>query len=93
MLTIAAQRGFKQDFLDFFREVSAEDDAACGRALRSGERILIEDVESDAPFAPFRPIARSAGFRAVIYTPLITRDGTALGMLSTHFRSVHRPTE
>src|SRR5689334_23328832 len=32
VLTIAAQRGFEQDFLDFFREVSAEDNSACGRA-------------------------------------------------------------
>ena len=93
VLVIAAQHGFKQDFLDFFREVSAEDDSACGRALRSGERIVIEDVEDDAPFAPLRPIARASGFRAVISTPLITRDGTPLGMLSTHFCSVHRPSE
>ena len=38
-------------------------------------------------------IARAAGFRAVLSAPLIGRDGTPLGMLSTHFRSVHRPSE
>ena len=38
-------------------------------------------------------MARAAGFRAVQSTPLIGRDGAPLGMLSTHFRSVHRPTE
>src|SRR5262245_60828228 len=93
VLVIAAQRGFKKDFLDFFREVSTRDDSACGRALRSGARMVIEDVEADAPFAPLRPIARAAGYRAVQSTPLIGRDGTPLGMLSTHFRSVHRPSE
>src|SRR5262247_2128726 len=36
VLGIAAQRGFEQAFLDFFREVSTTDDSACGRALRSG---------------------------------------------------------
>jgi GAF domain-containing protein len=77
----------------FFREVSAEDDSACGRALRFGERIVIEDVEADPEFAPLRPIARASGFRAVQSTPLMGRDGKPLGMLSTHFRSVHRPTE
>jgi signal transduction histidine kinase/CheY-like chemotaxis protein len=92
-LVIAAQRGFKRDFLDFFREVSTTDDSACGRALRSGARMVIEDIEADAPFAPLRPIARAAGYRAVQSTPLIGRDGTPLGMLSTHFRSVHRPGE
>jgi len=93
VLLIAAQRGFKQDFLEFFREVSTEDDSACGRALRSGERIIIEDVEADPPYAPFRSIARATGYRAVQSTPLVGRDGTPLGMLSTHFPSVHRPNE
>ena len=33
-LRIMAQRGFTQDFLDGFRDVSAQDDSTCGRALR-----------------------------------------------------------
>jgi PAS domain S-box-containing protein len=93
VLMIAAQRGFGQEFLDFFREVSEEDESACGRALRSGERIIIEDVETDAAYAPLRSVARAAEFRAVQSTPLIDRDGTQLGMLSTHFRSPHRPSQ
>jgi GAF domain-containing protein len=93
VLSIAAQRGFKQDFLDFFREVSTEDGSACGRALRTGKRIIIEDVDADPPYAPLRSVAAAAGYRAVQSTPLIGRDGTPLGMLSTHFRSVHRPSE
>src|SRR5687768_9446036 len=44
VLTMEAQRGFEADFLQFFREVSASDNSACGRALRSGERIVVEDV-------------------------------------------------
>jgi len=90
---MAAQRGFQQDFLEFFREVSVADDSACGRALRSGQQIIIEDVEADAPFEPFRGVARAAEFRAVVSTPLIGGDGKALGILSTHFRSIHRPTD
>ncbi len=93
VLRIAAQRGFKQDFLDFFREVSVQDDSACGRALRSGERTVIEDIEADALYAPLRPIARKAGYRAVQSTPLIAKDGTTLGILSTHWRSAHSPSE
>lgn len=38
VLVIAAQRGFAPDFLEFFRVVSTEDDSACGRTLRTGER-------------------------------------------------------
>ncbi|MBL8286905.1 MAG: response regulator [Rubrivivax sp.] len=92
-LKIAAQRGFRQDFLEFFREVSTQDDSACGRALRSGDRIVIEDVETDAPYAPLREIARGAGYRGVQTTPLIARDGRPLGMISTHWAAPCRPAE
>ncbi len=90
MLRVAAQQGFKRRFLDYFREVSAKDNAPCGRALRGGRRIIIEDVEQDAAFAPHRDEARSAGFRALQSTPLIAHDGRPLGMISTHFRAPHR---
>jgi PAS domain S-box-containing protein len=90
VLRIAAQRGFQPDFLEHFREVSANDDCACGRALRSGQRIIIEDVEAEASL---RAPARAADYRSVVTTPLIGGDGKPLGMLSAHFRSVHRPGE
>ena len=92
-LTIEAQRGFAQDFLDSFRDVSAEDDLVCGRALRSGERLVIEDVETDPPYAPYREIARAAGYRGVQSTPLIGRGGKPLGIISTYFRIPHAPDE
>jgi PAS domain S-box-containing protein len=93
VLTISVQRGFQQEFLDFFREVSTTDDSACGRALRSGQRIVIEDVEQDPPYAPMCSIARTAGYRSVVSAPLISADGEPLGMISTHFPSPHRPTD
>ena len=54
VLPIAAQQGFGQHFLDFSREVSAERVTTCGRALRLRETVIIEDIELDASFAPFR---------------------------------------
>jgi PAS domain-containing protein len=90
-LVIRAQRGFAPAFLDYFAEVTAEDDSACGRTLRSGQRTIIEDVEKDEPFAPLRPVAREAGYRAVVSTPLTGREGRPLGTMSAHFRSPHRP--
>ncbi len=93
ILRIAAHSGFEREFIDSFREVSAGDDTISGRILRRGERVIIEDVEVDSEFAALRPIAQRAGFRAVQSTPLIGRNGTPLGMLSTHFRSSHRPSE
>jgi PAS domain S-box-containing protein len=92
-LEIAVQRGFRQDFLDHFREVRVEEGSACARALQHGERMLVEDVELDPEFAPHRRIAASAGYRAVLSTPLKTHGGRIAGILSTHFRAPHRVPE
>jgi len=92
-LRIAAQDGFDAEFLEFFQGVAVEDDSACGRALRSCRRVIIEDVEQDPLFASCLHIARNAGFRAVQSTPLVDRHGKPLGMISTHFRRPHRPSE
>jgi GAF domain-containing protein len=91
-LEIVAQCGFGQEFLDHFSSVN-ESGAACGRALKRAERVIIEDVLTDPDFAPHRAIAASAGFRAVQSTPLFSRSGEPLGMISTHFRQPHRPSE
>jgi PAS domain S-box-containing protein len=92
-LEIVAQRGFNQEFLDYFRLVRVEDRSACSRAMQSGERIIIEDVQLDPDYAPHRQVAAAAGYRAVQSTPLKGGTGNVLGMLSTHFRTPHRPSE
>ena len=66
VLTIAAQTGFDQPFLDFFREVSIDDPSACGQALAAGRPVVIADIEADAAYAPLRSIARAAGYRSRI---------------------------
>lgn len=91
-LEIVAHRGFQQDFLEYFGRV-LDSTSACGRALQQGERVIIEDVQTDPRFEPHRPIAASAGFCAVQSTPLFSRSGELLGMISTHFRRAHRPSE
>jgi PAS domain S-box-containing protein len=92
ILTIAAHQGFERAFLNFFKEVSAEDASVCGQALRGGQRIIVEDVEADEGCHALRAVASAAGCRAVQSTPLVGRDGKSLGVLSTYFRNVHRPT-
>lgn len=90
-LEIIAQRGFQKDFLEHFRNVD-DDSSACGRAMKLKQRVIIEDVETDARYMPHRPIAACAGLRAIQSTPLFSREGKLLGMLSTHFRRPHRPS-
>jgi GAF domain-containing protein len=92
VLAIVTQRGFGLDFLTHFRTVGLHDDSACGRALRARAPVHIADVMADPGFAVHRDIAGAAGFRAVQSTPLLSRSGTLLGVLSTHFRRPHQLT-
>src|SRR5215469_800099 len=93
-LTIAAQRGFEEPFLKYFGRVS-DTKSACGAALQSGERVLVEDVTQSEIFIgrPSLDVLLEAGVHAIISVPLISRSRRILGMLSTHFSSPHRPGE
>lgn len=92
VLKIVAQRGFNAEFLEYFADV-VHSSSACGRAMQSRSRIIIEDVQTDEQFAPHRHVALAVGFRSVQSTPLFSRGGEILGMISTHFKLPHRPSE
>jgi PAS domain S-box-containing protein len=92
-LEIVAQRGFKQDFLDYFRTVRVDDGSACAQAMQTGEHCIIEDVQKDPAFEPHRSIAAAADFRGIHSTPLKGRNNGVIGMLSVHFRQPHRSSE
>jgi hypothetical protein len=85
-LKLVAQRGFKPDLLHYFETFNITDNSPCVTALRAGESVIVEDVNADPLLIPHRAIAQAAGYRAVQSTPLISRRGTLLGILSTHFR-------
>jgi C4-dicarboxylate-specific signal transduction histidine kinase len=89
---IAAHRGFNAEILDYFAHVD-HSSAAFGRAMHAQKRVVIEDVQTHASCAPHRHIAAAAGFRAMQSTPLLSREGEMLGMISTHFKHPHRPSD
>jgi DNA-binding response OmpR family regulator len=91
-LKIVAQRGFHQEFLDYFNSVH-EGTACCGTAFEHRERVIVEDVLADPMFQPHLTIVNAAGYRAVQSTPLSSHGGGLLGIISTHFRRPHRPSQ
>ena len=93
-LEIVAQKGFPPVFLDYFSATHAGQ-AACGTAMSERTRVVVEDVETHSAFhdTGLQAVMRAAGVRAVQSTPLIDRNGTVFGVLSTHFRTPHQPTE
>ncbi|MGC2076378.1 MAG: GAF domain-containing protein [Xanthobacteraceae bacterium] len=92
-LEIEAQSGFGDEFLNFFERVQFRDSSACARALRDRCSIVVEDITKDRLFAPCSEILHRANVRAVQSTPMISSSGAFVGVLSTHFPQVHRPTD
>jgi GAF domain-containing protein len=91
-LLLVAEWGLEAPFLHAFREIAKADCCASGRAWEAGEPVVIEDVEADEIYAPFREVARKAGYQSVQSTPLVTSRGRMLGMASTLFANRHAPT-
>jgi len=86
-LRIATHHGFRQPFLDFFKVVTSGTPAVCGAAETNRKRVIVEDVTKCAMFVdtPALRILLDAGVRAVQSTPLMTRSGEIIGVISTHY--------
>jgi len=89
-LAVAASFGFSPSALETLRE-RGMGTSAMARIARA--RVVIEDTERDPRFASLREMARNDGVRAVHSTPMISRDGEALGTLTVHFSTPRKPTE
>jgi PAS domain S-box-containing protein len=94
-LRLLAWKGFAPESSAFWEWVRVDSGASCGAALRTGERVIVTDVERCAFMAgtPDLEYSRLSGIRAVQSTPLVSRDGRLIGMLSTHWRTPNQPAE
>jgi len=91
-LALAVQAGFAPEFLDEVRHVPPGG-GACGTAFAERRQVVVEDVTTDPVFAPYRAAAEGAGFRSCHSTPLFTRRGDIVGVLSMFFPGPRRPSE
>ncbi len=92
-LLIVAHHGHQRPYLDFFN--SAEGRVSVAEAMKCGERVIIEDVESSPIFvgSPSLAVLREAGVRAINSTPLRSRNGALLGILTTQWSVPHVAAE
>jgi PAS domain S-box-containing protein len=89
-LRIAAQRGFAPSFLDHFAVVRGA--SACGEAKRHRRQVIVEDVRTSPIYdAPSRAVIEAAGIRSVQSTPMVSREGRLLGVISTHWNKPGQP--
>lgn len=92
-LLLLGWKGFHPDSAAHWQRVPCGSESTCGAALKERQRVIVADVDDPACGLTQEGIAcyKLSGLVAVQSTPLVSRDGRLLGMLSTHWRRSHRP--
>ncbi|MDM9625204.1 HWE histidine kinase domain-containing protein [Rhizobium sp. S152] len=94
-LEMLASTGLDARGVEYWKWVRGDSGCTCGEVLRTGKRAIAEDVETCSFMAgtPDRDVLLGGGIRAGQTTPLVTREGKLVGMISTHWSMPHKPTE
>jgi PAS domain S-box-containing protein len=94
-LTLLAWNNFDPDSAAYWARVKAGATSSCGKALATGNRVVVPDVEACDFMAGTRDLDhyRRLNLRSTQSTPLLSRNGRAVGMISTLWREVHEPQE
>jgi GAF domain-containing protein len=94
-LKLIAHYGFSDEAAKFWAWVRADSASTCGVAIVRRERVIAADVENTAFMAGTADQAQllAAGIRAAQTTPLLSRRGELVGMITTHWKVPHAPSE
>ena len=94
-LLLLGWKGFHPDSATHWQRVACGPESTCGAALKERQRVIVADVNDPSCGLTQEGITCYAlsGLVAVQSTPLVSRDGRLLGMLSTHWRRLHQPAE
>ncbi len=94
-LELLAFRGFSAAASKLWTWVNADSKCTCGVAYRTLRRVIVADVEQCDFLAGTRDLEGylETGIRAVQSTPLLSRSGQLVGMISTHWKEPHEPSE
>lgn len=94
-LRLLASSGFSPEAEEYWQWVYHNTDSSCGAAYRAGRRIIIPNMaECDFMQGTTNlPIYLDGGILAAQSTPLYSRNGKLLGMISTHWDHPHSPSD
>lgn len=94
-LQLLSHRGLSPDAVAFWQWVPPSAHSSCTKALKLGHRAVIPDFEKWDEIAGTEDLLafRRADIRSAQTTPLRSRNGILLGMISTHWSEPHIPSE
>lgn len=91
-LELIASLNFSRTITDYFHRVDAGSRTACGIALRTGERAVVDFPDEVEDFGC--QLLTGEGIQSAVAFPLMSRTGVPLGMLNAHWRRAkHRLNE
>jgi signal transduction histidine kinase/ActR/RegA family two-component response regulator len=94
-LRLLGFRGFNPAAAESWQWISPHHRTTCGMALATRRRVIVDDVMTCELMrdAPDLAVYLDTGIRAMQTTPLVSRSGELLGMISTHWSAPHAPTQ
>lgn len=94
-LQLISWRNFHPDSAAYWESVDVTTGTSCGSALAHGERVVIPDVDKCETLRGTESLRQyhRSGIKAVQSTPLTSRSGRVIGMMSTHWREICEPDE
>lgn len=93
-LFLAAWKGFDAASAEFWKYIHSGSTTTCSKALERETKVVIADVDNcnEVSQEDITEYHRS-GIVAIQSTPLISRSGKCVGMMSTHWKHVYQPSE
>src|SRR5262249_28699792 len=94
-LRLLVQRGFDPQVAARWEWIGCDFPTTCGMALLTGSRVIVPDFETCESMAGTADLDafRRSDVRAAQSTPLMSRSGGLLGMVTTYWRKPHRLTD
>lgn len=89
-LKLVAQQGFSERYISYFNHYN-KNKGTCGLAYKTKRRAIAEDVTESPAFTgtPDLQVILDEGIKSIQSTPLISRTGRMVGVLSTHYATKH----
>ncbi len=94
-LKLIASVGFDVESARSWDNVREGSPGTSGMAWRKRERVIIQDVDATPEFEGTAKLAtyHATGIKSVQSTPLFTRSGVIVGVISTHWKFPHVPSD
>ncbi len=65
---------------------------SCGTAALTGERVIVEDIQTHPYWAPYTELAAQAKLGSCWSQPILSATGRVLGTFAIYYHSAHTPT-